>query len=200
MYFLQKDMIFYFQKDWLLKDFFTFFRKTYVFSRKTFNFLQKDCCNIFQKDCCNILQKDLKHLIWKTWIHHQERLDYFFFRKTCELYLCEDRNFYYSTSDISWCSSLTIIFFFILWLFLLNSTQSFVLCRKTGFQKDFISYRMMTWKITWLLTQCSTRKTIFWLSSDKKGAVGSSKNGIYEGNSAILDGKLFLVIANRRDD
>jgi len=59
MYFLQKDMIFYFQKDWLLKDFFTFFRKTYVFSRKTFNFLQKDCCNIFQKDCCNILLKDL---------------------------------------------------------------------------------------------------------------------------------------------
>lgn len=166
-----------------------FFRKTVViFSRKTVViFFWKTCLFfrktvvIFFRKTCNFLQKDLKHLIWKTWIHHQERLDYFFFRKTCELYLCEDRNFYYSTSDISWCSSLTIIFFFILWLFLLNSTQSFVLCRKTGFQKDFISYRMMTWKITWLLTQCSTRKTIFWLSSDKKGAVGSSKNGIYGG-------------------
>ena len=42
MYFLQKDMNSYFQKDWLLKDFFTFIRKT-------FNFLQKDLI-FFQKD------------------------------------------------------------------------------------------------------------------------------------------------------
>jgi len=185
--FFRKTVVIFFRKTVVI-----FFWKTCLFFRKT--------VVIFFRKTCNFLQKDLKHLIWKTWIHHQERLDYFFFRKTCELYLCEDRNFYYSTSEISWYSSLTIIFFFILWLFLLNSTQSFVLCRKTGFQKDFISYRMMTWKITRLLTQCSTRKTIFWLSSDKKGAVGSSKNGIYGGNSAILDGKLFLVIANRRDD
>jgi len=66
MYFLQKDMNSYFQKDWLLKDFFTFIRKTFNFLQKDLCFFQKDCCNIlqkdlwiFQKDCCNILQKDL---------------------------------------------------------------------------------------------------------------------------------------------
>ena len=186
--FFRKTVVIFFRKTVVI-----FFWKTCLFFRKT--------VVIFFRKTCNFHQKDLKHLIWKTWIHHQERLDYFFFRKTCELYLCEDRNFYYSTSEISWCSStLTIIFFFILWLFLLNSTQSFVLCRKTGFQKDFISYRMMTWKITWLLTQCSTRKTIFWLSSDKREQLDHQRTE-YMGEfcNSFVDGKLFLVIAKRRD-